>query len=101
MFAFLFAALGDGGEDGRIAEINGVEQRAGFAEMGPQLFAVGDAIPFVRGDVGEDASGAEELEGAVVEIDVEVGGAGVGRRTKSAMSLPVPAHREERGRRAA
>jgi hypothetical protein len=40
-----------------------------------QFLAVGGAVPFVGGNIGKDTAGPEQLQGAVVEIDVEVSGA--------------------------
>ena len=65
-------------EDGGVAEVDkGVEGEIVGKEMA-KFFAVIGAVEFVGGDEGEDAVWLEQGGGAFVEIDEEIGGAGVG-----------------------
>ena len=68
----------DAVEDGGVAEVDeGVEGEV-LGEEFAEFFAVTGAVEFVGGDEGEDAIGFEQSRGAFVEINEEIGGAGVG-----------------------
>src|SRR5262245_64030392 len=70
------AGIGDGVKDFGIAEIDqAANPCTGFQERA-KPFAVSRAHPFVGSNKAEDAAFSEELNAALVEVDVEVGGAG-------------------------